>query len=1715
MKRGISLIAVLMFMLAATTASVVIFKWIGSENFSSGARLKASEAYQASESGIDYVRSWMENKAVDVGALVTQYYANKPTKSLKIFSDTAVGNKGQKFSAYLIGIDTTSKPVLKLKILVEGNARDNSKVSQTAIFSTDGLYKIFIPAEIQKQKSTTDLNAYFGGSLNFMGDKKFSSATINGDWTGNPLKVDKDFIVTGNLLNSGTGIDIGKNACVGGNYSPDNNEVKIGGGLYIGESVKKTETVNGQPRNTSGFVGNADSYQDVYCEGDMQFGTTGAGDMISGSLTINGRMFGFAGNFKYRIKGDLVLGDRAPDTANIDFRAVNDESFTVCGNVWTKNQAGVKANTAKGEKIMFNYGKTSSNCPSKPSATLFFNNAIRTTATDNLPNLEYKTQPNPPVGYFRSKATSNTPPITSNKPAGADSIKKYCMNILRPLGPGESGCPGSKYKVDDPIATSLDNIKKFLRDSSASTSIKSGDFKCLSNDETKIVSQGIIESQGTANLNSKGYTLPNVLNDCYSKLENSTKLYGGKGGYLIVKLYQQYDYKITTPLKGNFIFIYERSPEYVFILPTTNSSKVMIFFEQGVSGEIRSARCVDNPICNDDNQGGKCKYNYFIYSLQNIRELNEWDKNCPLKGNIFFPSNNCAKVINANNQFSLESNTDLVDELMDMGIICKRKLGNTGYCSDEEIRESKEDPTQEGTTLNPEINDANWIPIAARLPIKLESKEISKEKTPAANENYGKPILIMPRVIYLAPNQISNESELKNYYAALYLNGATNSVPTTSPNCVSISGSSISDFGAKKRYTCSFTGRADISKFYVIIDPNNDVASQSVTARCEWNGRDRTMFKGQSKPSDPIIVCSSGEPSVSWKGLPPNTLTRGTFIPIPDKVTCEGEVPTNSIGISCGILTVKEAPTINACSGVSGQKVTLPNHPTKPTITLSDPDNICSDNNSNTPNADWTNESWKVNRDGSTLTNANWNNLFDASGTKNYDTYRVSGKCGDYGTLEKSCTGSAEVNSGGTTVQSNDCEYNTEWCGGKAFDDVTYNSIDKPRTGNCTFFSDYTDIWTTGSGTNIILINGGSGSGGVTCTGSQQKCAIAAKKDGGYYVYVQSGSISGSKDWKVTTGAKPNCTSINSSATATITCTFVQNSYTATEDISAPTFSCSNGGPLDKSNMSFNFEGISPMSPGDWKNNSSTYYTTTGTSTVKITGAKCGNINVAETACTPSLTITKGCTQLTLNADGIYQTPKTSSTTPDGACYSFPCTGSLEVGYVGGSDKKISVPNCGSGDYTIKSTGSGNFDNPPASIPYTPICPTSGNVQVFLKGNTLSSQTQYMNFKCNSTPAADPTVTCDLGGGTYNIGALIDRPTVSCGTGFIVSGSGMSFSGSDIPNQDNGWNSGSSGKGNYKTSGSKSDITLSSVTCAAISSTATHTVQSTSCTNPFSINAVTCNVAGTNNNKTTFNINENITSPALTNCDNPSNRNYTYQGNSMTNTSNWNTEGGQAQFTSAGAKIVALSSVQCNGVTINNISCSLTIAAGSSSSATPTLSCTGLQATVEKGATIAQPTLTCSNGSTATNANWTGRPQQNGSWTTSTQSTTTSYTIGVTATCGSAGELSASCGTVNVVTGGGGGNNSTLTIASGNWSGATNPSGGTDVSAGTINITCSTPDANLKCWFPSASSVTNGSNTSASPCNQPTTHKCVDFGACKNTTTLTVTGTGVKCQNAY
>jgi len=220
-----------------------------------------------------------------------------------------------------------------------------------------------------------------------------------------------------------------------------------------------------------------------------------------------------------------------------------------------------------------------------------------------------------------------------------------------------------------------------------------------------------------------------------------------------------------------------------------------------------------------------------------------------------------------------------------------------------------------------------------------------------------------------------------------------------------------------------------------------------------------------------------------------------------------------------------------------------------------------------------------------------------------------------------------------------------------------------------------------------------------------------------------------------------------------------------------------------------------------------------------------------------------------------------------------------------------------------------------------------------------TSTYEVSGVRCNNVTAAKvtcptltitgPTVTCDLRGGNHNIGASISSPNLSCGDGFNVSS--RNFNGS-LPSNDNQWSN--NGSGAYNTSGLKDNITVSG-NCVSNNNNV-HVPYNVSCTNPFTINAITCSISGSNNGKTSFNINENINSPQVLNCDNPNNRNYTITGGGNSDVNGgWNNNGGQVKFSSGGQKSATLNSVQCNNTNVSNLGAScgtITIAAASSSS---------------------------------------------------------------------------------------------------------------------------------------------------------------------------------------
>lgn len=316
-KAGVSLIAVLLFMLIATIAATATWKWITSEGFSSTSRMLKREAYQSSMAGIENTRSWMTFHANDVGALVKQYIEGGNMPVNLDAQLRPLQRAGQNYHVWLTGVNTENK-TYKLKILSSGEARGGAKHSEVAIFNVDGLYRVTLPVQHAAKKTDFDY-AYFGGTYNGAGDLSLTSAVVNGDWHGNPQTIKNKFIVTGNAMLSGNTVNIGKLACVGGSMKPENNGLK-GKDLFV----------NGD------FTGNIQLTGNAYFNKDVS--PSSAGEFtIAGNTTLNGVLTTVQAEKNLTLSGNLCMDENAKIVShgtNYTFKVVKNVWMPGAQNLW-------------------------------------------------------------------------------------------------------------------------------------------------------------------------------------------------------------------------------------------------------------------------------------------------------------------------------------------------------------------------------------------------------------------------------------------------------------------------------------------------------------------------------------------------------------------------------------------------------------------------------------------------------------------------------------------------------------------------------------------------------------------------------------------------------------------------------------------------------------------------------------------------------------------------------------------------------------------------------------------------------------------------------------------------------------------------------------------------------------------------------------------------------------------------------------------------------------------------------------------------------------------------------------------------------------------------------------------------------------------------------------------------------------------------------------
>lgn len=322
-KAGVSLIAVLLFMLVATIAATATWKWITSEGFSSTSRMLKREAYQSSMAGIENARTWMAFHGNDVGALIKAYLdGNKKPINLD-GRLRPLQRAGQDYHVWLVGVNT-EKSTYKLKILSSGEARGDSKHNETAIFNVDGLYQVKLPQEHHAVAIPFEYN-YFGGSTQAQGHLKAHAMLINGNLnSANPVYASTSLIITGNATVSGNSIGAGGNVCVGGNL--DANNGVFGGDFYVGGNA---DHFTFPSASEAAGVSNANVTGNVYIEGNMSGATTGDQNFQQ-NLTLNGVWTTNLGAHEASVAGNFCVGPDGRVVMDADSRV-----FQVGGNVWS------------------------------------------------------------------------------------------------------------------------------------------------------------------------------------------------------------------------------------------------------------------------------------------------------------------------------------------------------------------------------------------------------------------------------------------------------------------------------------------------------------------------------------------------------------------------------------------------------------------------------------------------------------------------------------------------------------------------------------------------------------------------------------------------------------------------------------------------------------------------------------------------------------------------------------------------------------------------------------------------------------------------------------------------------------------------------------------------------------------------------------------------------------------------------------------------------------------------------------------------------------------------------------------------------------------------------------------------------------------------------------------------------------------------------------
>ena len=834
-----------MFMLVATIAGTATYKWLTSEGFSSASRMMMSEARASAAAGVDAARAWMTYHANETGAVLRQYIVNnRQPVSLDAMLKPMAKND-QSFTVSVVGVEApVTSASYKVKIMSTGYSRNGeASYSETAVLNVVGLYRVVKPVE----EVVHHINyhyAYFGGSTSFAGAHNGSAMLINGDWGtqngANPGVMEGDFIVTGTARLSGSNITVGGTACIGQDIMTDNG--MWAGNLYVG-------------RNS---IGNnkfsANITEDAYFDGDIEIGQINdPGFVIGRNLFVNKRLKTKLDALAHTINGNLCLGD----DGSVEFEGESmNYNFTVRHNVWIPKSfkdpdhaRGIVTGdqyTAYSHRI---FGSTVNDTAYIKDATNCHSDAVegQTINCSGEPAKYFQRHMKGDEQKGFAGFTTNARLVTTLPEAPSfgcgKEVKTYCNSIWQPAT-AQKKCGDAPYFVPDILRTGHGEFEKY-----APTGTTTG---------TKASQSGVGECN---NLTYFSAGKVDSMNTCYNKIYTN-KEYRKQylfNDYLVVRLGWNENESggadnANHRLNGKFLFIYEDSlggdnPHFPQTEPT---AKVFVYLKAGTQTKTHIN-------CNADKNNGGLPYNYFIFSKKDIGGLLG---SCVWSGSFYGTATYCGKIHDINGSVELQYNQDLIDDMVNSGIICE---ASSTTCGTPPGSSSSAAAGSSASTTFDGAYDPYFIATGPQLHIRVESE--TKISRPASSASAVEPsVIVLPRVVYLNEN---SPGKLSDYVSTLALNGAQyESEEIACPGAGAPSGTgNIYNNGAgpsKGIYNCTLTARgtstAYTSPFYVYVAG----ASES-TPMVHFDGAVNVDFVlGQSNEGTVSLKVNGGPSSGSF-----------------------------------------------------------------------------------------------------------------------------------------------------------------------------------------------------------------------------------------------------------------------------------------------------------------------------------------------------------------------------------------------------------------------------------------------------------------------------------------------------------------------------------------------------------------------------------------------------------------------------------------------------------------------------------------------------------------------------------------------------------------------------------------------------------------------------------------------------------------------------------